>query len=316
METEHFQDQSPRTVLLIQSQSQVGLISANGIKVNASNFIETGHGLDKDVEAGKIGYNLFSENTLDIVGGGTTSGERNVNIYDHVIVNGNGTFSGSITANGSVNSESISSELITANGIKVNASNFIEMGHGLDKDEDAGTIQYGVNALEIVGAGTVAGNKIVELRDNVIIQGDLTVGAKLNLPNGPSIIWGNYSSDNDQTFSASNPQKWVTHIFNLQNKIVGASAYNTNNGIFTAPVAGLFTFEWSYTVGDNLSTRTTLKHDNANTEPSLRTTDGNVCVRTLYLLKSEQVQVLLYTNTVDSYTSSSYECSFTYYHVG
>jgi hypothetical protein len=48
-------------------------------KINGANFFEFGAGVvGKDPSAGKIGYETFTAGTLDIVGAGTTGGNRKI----------------------------------------------------------------------------------------------------------------------------------------------------------------------------------------------------------------------------------------------
>jgi hypothetical protein len=57
-------------------------------KGDVKNVIELGFGVaGKEVSAGKIGYQIWSGG-LDIVGGGTTGGSRQVHLYDQVYVHG------------------------------------------------------------------------------------------------------------------------------------------------------------------------------------------------------------------------------------
>lgn len=50
--------------------------------------VEFGAGVTKEISAGKIGYQVFSD-SLDIVGAGTTAGDRKIMLYDNIYVPGN-----------------------------------------------------------------------------------------------------------------------------------------------------------------------------------------------------------------------------------
>ena len=63
--------------------------STKGIGINAKNVLEFGAGqAGKQSDAGKIGYGLFDDNVLAIVGGGVTM-PRAIKMYDNVEVTGN-----------------------------------------------------------------------------------------------------------------------------------------------------------------------------------------------------------------------------------
>lgn len=64
------------------------VISCDRIYLRSNNqYMEFGYGVvGKDAQAGKMGYGIFTADTLDIVGGGTTSGSRTVKIWDDLIV--------------------------------------------------------------------------------------------------------------------------------------------------------------------------------------------------------------------------------------
>jgi outer membrane murein-binding lipoprotein Lpp len=79
-----------------------GNVKSNGIIINSTNAIEFGRGITKEANAGKIGYGSFTADTLDIVGGGTINGSRNVKIWDNLTVGGNINFTGSLYQNGNL----------------------------------------------------------------------------------------------------------------------------------------------------------------------------------------------------------------------
>jgi hypothetical protein len=54
-------------------------------KIYGNNSLEFGYGLGKEFNAGKLGYQLFTpNNSLDIVGAGTTAGDRSIKLWDKV----------------------------------------------------------------------------------------------------------------------------------------------------------------------------------------------------------------------------------------
>jgi Chaperone of endosialidase/Head domain of trimeric autotransporter adhesin len=93
-----------KTALLVQQDGNVGigvrrpdaLLHINGdVKINDNNEIELGAGvLGKQVDAGKIGYAIFTPATLDIVGGGNAQGLRKIKFW----AEGGATFAGVVNA--------------------------------------------------------------------------------------------------------------------------------------------------------------------------------------------------------------------------
>jgi len=55
---------------------------AGNMKIDGANSLELGAGLAKEVSAGKIGYQLFSPDALDIVGAGTTGLLRKIKFWN------------------------------------------------------------------------------------------------------------------------------------------------------------------------------------------------------------------------------------------
>lgn len=59
-------------------------------KIQANNFLEFGAGVaGKEINAGKIVYNGFLSNALDVVGAGTAAGSRLVKLWDNILVPNN-----------------------------------------------------------------------------------------------------------------------------------------------------------------------------------------------------------------------------------
>lgn len=55
---------------------------AGNMKIDGTNSLELGAGLTKEVSAGKIGYQLFSADAVDIVGAGTTGLNRKIKFWN------------------------------------------------------------------------------------------------------------------------------------------------------------------------------------------------------------------------------------------
>jgi hypothetical protein len=73
------------------------LVEVNGeMKIEGLNTVEFGAGVTKEFNAGKIGYQTFTADALDIVGAGTTIANRKVNIF----AEGGTTFNGQLKITG------------------------------------------------------------------------------------------------------------------------------------------------------------------------------------------------------------------------
>jgi hypothetical protein len=87
---------SPGYPLHVNGTSRFGAtIMTDTINVSGANFINFGSDVTKEPNAGKMGYQIFTTNALDIVGAGT--GTRTVKIWDNLTVpgsisKGSGTF--------------------------------------------------------------------------------------------------------------------------------------------------------------------------------------------------------------------------------
>jgi hypothetical protein len=57
----------------------------NRVELSENNYLEFGWGVEKQNDAGKIGYQLWTQN-LDIVGAGEEAGERGVRLWDKVTI--------------------------------------------------------------------------------------------------------------------------------------------------------------------------------------------------------------------------------------
>jgi len=60
----------------------LSLLHINGnVKINGNRFLEFGQGLTKEENAGKIGYALYTPQTLDIIGAGAAYGNRRIRLW-------------------------------------------------------------------------------------------------------------------------------------------------------------------------------------------------------------------------------------------
>ena len=112
--------------------SIVNLTVTGPTNVNGNNYVQFGNNVaGRQVDAGKVGYQLFSNNALDIVGAGTTGTNRRVKVFAEggaeftgpissssvsaTTFNG-GTFNGTFAGNGA-NVTSLSGGNLTANSV-------------------------------------------------------------------------------------------------------------------------------------------------------------------------------------------------------
>lgn len=93
-----------KTALVVQQDGYVGigvrrpsaLLHVDGnLKINGNNELELGADVaGKQIDAGKIGYAIFTPATLDIVGGGNTQAQRKIKFW----AEGGATFAGAVNA--------------------------------------------------------------------------------------------------------------------------------------------------------------------------------------------------------------------------
>jgi hypothetical protein len=81
----------------IGTTSPINKLSVNGtVGISSTNTLEFGEGvMGKEINAGKIGYNTFTPG-LNIVGAGSTGGNRNIYLYDNLQVANNSTLGGQL----------------------------------------------------------------------------------------------------------------------------------------------------------------------------------------------------------------------------
>lgn len=137
-----------------------------GMKLNGLNTLEFGAGVaGKELSAGKIGYQIFTSDALDIVGAGSNPTNRQIKFW----AEGGATFAGGADFNGTITAPSatipnlggsvaVNGSLTSIGGIKLNGVNTLEFGAEVaGKEPSAGKMGYevfGPGALDIVGAGT------------------------------------------------------------------------------------------------------------------------------------------------------------------
>lgn len=147
----------------------------------------------QEINAGKVGYNLFSPDALDVIGSGTTASNRKVKVWDILDVQTGLTVNGrnilaELTAKaakgdkgdpGAPGVQGPAGTMLSNSGFEVKNKNTVKFGVGETKQANAGEMGYQAfsDALDIVGAGTVDGSRKVRIYDqlqigNWIIQED------------------------------------------------------------------------------------------------------------------------------------------------
>ncbi len=168
------------------------------------NCIEMGTGAaNKQVDAGKMCYGLFSDG-LDIVGAGTTNGQpRNVKVWDNLSTHGDIQVGGTLRAKVIEADEIRTKQTTGATGgaasqdLQVASTKCIELGTGVaGKEMNAGKICYQAftNAVDVVGAGTTAGQRVVRIHD-VAHTNELRLGGKFALSGVGSTVDGQVFND-------------------------------------------------------------------------------------------------------------------------
>lgn len=119
----------------------------------------------KEADAGKIGYQAFTPDALDIMGAGSNAANRKIKFWSE----GGSVFTGSIqvpSGNVGIGTSSPTARLHVAGSQKIDGANTLEFGAGIaGKENNAGKIGYQAfssDALDIVGAGTVGSNRKVK----------------------------------------------------------------------------------------------------------------------------------------------------------
>jgi hypothetical protein len=110
-------------VMTDSNMAVYGALTAASININSIAGIDLGYSIaGRDVASGRIGYGLYTPNTLDIVGAGASANTRQIKLWDNVLVNQNLTVSGSINNVGFTN---VSNLATAANTLSISTSNYV-----------------------------------------------------------------------------------------------------------------------------------------------------------------------------------------------
>jgi hypothetical protein len=162
---------------LSTSSTQRLVLKSNGlIGIFGNNALEFGYSIvGKEASAGKIGYGIFTANTLDIVGAGNSYSNRKVKVW----AEGGSEITGSLAINGEITNPS-----------KTGAANMIPIAYGVI-DGHSGTILNG------------SGNFTLTKRDigryTIVVNGEIfTSSGGSGIPTSHIVIVNHQQNENRQ----------------------------------------------------------------------------------------------------------------------
>jgi hypothetical protein len=164
-----------------------GVTRTTGINLVGNSAIETGFGLiGKEINAGKIGYALFTPNTLDIIGGGTPVIPRRIRFW----AEGGSIFEGPINV-----SEINSYTGLTSGIININA--FTKLGNE-PKSLPVKTITLSgnINTLVLSGGGSFG---FAAINHNIPLKNIISHTA-ISVYSDPGVDWSIPVSGNEGGF--------------------------------------------------------------------------------------------------------------------
>jgi hypothetical protein len=206
-----------------------------GLQFNQSNFLEFGLGYSKETNAGKIGYALFTPQTLDIVGAGTQFDNRKIRFW----AEGGSTFEGAasfakgvgISANATDGKLQINSSTASIASIAIKDSMTNGAGHisFRNVNNDLHGMDIKVNSTGSAGnLNNLSLNTAVNIYDpsqtfygngHTTIRGNLTIADDTNTPVAGTMRYNSTLSD----FEGYNGTEWKSLT-----KVAGGWGVNTN----------------------------------------------------------------------------------------
>ena len=225
-----------------------------GIKYKVKEKDNQGKEIEKEVnkqgDAGKIGYQTFTTDALDIVGAGTDSKDRKIKLWTE----GGMTIAGPIAAPLQIAGKNA---LEFGTGIKYKVKEKDNQGKEIekevDKQGDAGKIGYQTfttDALDIVGAGTDGKNRKIKLwaEGGTALSGPLNVAAARDETRNAADV-ANASRENgavDNNRPAKHPTGLALYV--TANSIVDGSGVEFRHSNGTSGIG--FGFNTIYATGD------------------------------------------------------------------
>jgi subtilisin-like proprotein convertase family protein len=151
---------------------------AGTLKIDAANSLELGVGLTKEANAGKIGYGLFTTDALDIIGGGTTSTNRKIKLWNE----------GGLLLTGNISMTNAADRSFAVDDVNVAASvgKNLNIKAGSSINTSGGATTGGDLVLQ-AGNGYNIGLPDAGGGDVIIRSGNNSTSANANISNGGSI---------------------------------------------------------------------------------------------------------------------------------
>jgi len=147
-------------------------ISTTGVAAIGNNSTATGN----FIVNGALGINTTSPSApLNVVGAGVVTGAFSTGglTASSVTISGNETIAGTLTVTGATTASA---------GMNVPGAQIVNFGSDQTKQTNAGQMGYQaltVGALDIVGAGTSGGNRVVKLWDNLVVAAGISTSAEI-----------------------------------------------------------------------------------------------------------------------------------------
>ena len=209
------------TLAVTGASTLTGLATtSNGLNLPGSKIINFGSDQSKEGAAGRMGYQTYTAGCLDIVGAGTTSGSRTVKIYDNLLVSGavvTPTIDATSLGGNQLYLAPASMSHIWCLGASSAGNSFLFNAQG---------VYPGPDATHNLGIGS-------QRWKNLYLSGTIT-----STPQCFHISASGSKSNN------ANAMTSPTIDFDTTGGI------NTSSGVFTAPLAGYFSFTFMARIND------------------------------------------------------------------
>ena len=223
-----------------------GKVRTNGVRISGSNSVDLGFGIaSKEVNAGRIGYGLFTPNTMDIIGAGTGSDNRRIRLWAEGATEftGPGHFFGNVGI-GTAPVSGLSLTLSSSSNLQLSMRNPTALATDVKAGLAFGGSNYTTGLIQTIGTGynqarmgfftgySFTGGATL-LAERLTINNEGRVGinrtapvAQLEIGSTGSLNWLLIISDNTEVFNlSSNGLKFDK----TKSSYKGATLVNTNN---------------------------------------------------------------------------------------
>jgi hypothetical protein len=200
------------------NSQEIGTFGADGMSLKDNHIFEFGKGQPKEGNSGKMGYQVFTGDSLDIVGAGQNAGSRKVHIFDDLNV-GNNINAANIHTDGGIS---------TNGGISLNGG--ISSNGDITTNSNLNSNHLTTNS-DIISKGSVIVSGSVNVADRVNTQG-LNIRGKQYIS---GIQWGRHDGWRIGTvyfpnwFDTGNVSVFITLISNDGNQAAGHSAITVSD---------------------------------------------------------------------------------------